>query len=840
MKRKALHCKKGLPKVPGKPRGTDQVPAWLTPGEAVLNPGAAEMLGRDRIELLNQMGMRLGSNPTPSPQALAHGTARVQPVYAASGWVENSRHSLWREATSKPGGPMAGRFYFPSFGPSAQPRSGPLEPWTRPDSSITRPEPWLSQPWAKEPMDEPFGGGREPMPGYFARGTDEVFPRLYDPARLPRAAEPLAMTMGEKMAPFANQAPPGMTDMTRGLREARLQYPGATQFAEPSRALTPVPGTRFTQPGPPLQAGQGIRVTDFDNPVRDPLGKGPVRIPAEAMPMAGRAGLENRITANRQASFGEAPAGSMPPLARRASAVNEALPGGVLQTSAPTSAPGMPTAGAATPASALRAANPYNPNVGDLMQSGLQRTGQAVGKAMPALETAGRWLGKAGKAAGYLGAAQEAGQLFDVATDPNKTGADKLTQGASTLARLGSAGAGAIAGATAGAATGPLAPVAVPVGAMLGGWAGYQGADAAIRGGRQAMGASPDDPAASSRGALTRVKDMVTGQPASPPAAPSAGVAASPGGAVPTLGGRVFTSPEARANAARGMIAEGVSGAPRPADYYQPGLSRTPLGNGLERVAVQPSQAMLDAGEDMGRGYGRSPQELQRIGWGPAPTPVLGKPERDMLAYNQRMAAAPARGAPTEQRPAAMLQSFEQAAREIPQLVYLATKATDPDIREGAQRALQSLSSLAPGLGAQVMEGYATDQNAGVRRGQQAYYAGAGEHYQSEAEKNRDMIQRPEAYLGSRKGAADPDKRSFQLIPNPEGGDAAPQMPVMVGQDGSAIPVRVQGAAGTPSAGPADFQASYQQYLALTQGQEQMSFPEYVRRMTLRQQAGAS
>ena len=60
---------------PGSPRGEDTVPAWLTPGEAVLNAEAAEILGRDKIEELNNMGKKVkhygGGHwqvPNPAPQ----------------------------------------------------------------------------------------------------------------------------------------------------------------------------------------------------------------------------------------------------------------------------------------------------------------------------------------------------------------------------------------------------------------------------------------------------------------------------------------------------------------------------------------------------------------------------------------------------------------------------------------------------------------------------------------------------------------------------------------------------------------------------------------------------
>lgn len=50
--------KKGKGKVPGKGDGTkDTQPAMLAPGEAVLNKGAAEHLGRHNIDLLNAIGL---------------------------------------------------------------------------------------------------------------------------------------------------------------------------------------------------------------------------------------------------------------------------------------------------------------------------------------------------------------------------------------------------------------------------------------------------------------------------------------------------------------------------------------------------------------------------------------------------------------------------------------------------------------------------------------------------------------------------------------------------------------------------------------------------------------
>src|SRR6266487_1555249 len=50
---------------------TDTVPAMLTPGEGVLNTGAAQLVGRDNIDQLNQAGQALSGAPgsIPNPQA---------------------------------------------------------------------------------------------------------------------------------------------------------------------------------------------------------------------------------------------------------------------------------------------------------------------------------------------------------------------------------------------------------------------------------------------------------------------------------------------------------------------------------------------------------------------------------------------------------------------------------------------------------------------------------------------------------------------------------------------------------------------------------------------------
>ncbi len=83
-----IDAKNGKTSVPGKmpPKGqnTDVTPANLTPGEAVLNRGAAEHLGRDVIDVLNAIGnIKMqgdqGAVQTKGPvtQADAHGAAGI-------------------------------------------------------------------------------------------------------------------------------------------------------------------------------------------------------------------------------------------------------------------------------------------------------------------------------------------------------------------------------------------------------------------------------------------------------------------------------------------------------------------------------------------------------------------------------------------------------------------------------------------------------------------------------------------------------------------------------------------------------------------------------------------
>lgn len=76
---------------PGQPKGTDTVPAWLTPGEAVLTKEATALLGPERIEALNTaaralMGGQMGGMPPENEgtQNFADG-GLVRPQYLVKG-----------------------------------------------------------------------------------------------------------------------------------------------------------------------------------------------------------------------------------------------------------------------------------------------------------------------------------------------------------------------------------------------------------------------------------------------------------------------------------------------------------------------------------------------------------------------------------------------------------------------------------------------------------------------------------------------------------------------------------------------------------------------------------
>lgn len=547
---------------------------------------------------------------------------------------------------------------------------------------------------------------------------------------------------------------------------------GAGQMAgqpAPGTSLVPVSGTRFNRPGPALQPGQGLSVV-MNN---DPLGKGPVRMPKPATPAMdmGRLGQ----TAAR-------PAPGM-----------DAMTRGLTQAA-------RPVQGAAPVAP--RPVNPMNPPAGDFVRQQAGRLSRAVRQAKTGTARLGRVARKGGKAAGMLNTAMEAGQVLDVATDPAKSGLDVATQTAGAVGRMSAAGVGAIGGGM----------VAGPVGAVLGGFAGYQGADAAIRAGREALGASPDDPAASSRGVLTRAYEAL--QPANSARAPSAGAA----GPTPSP-----LTPPGAVTAGAGPVMGPVERGPR-------GVSR--VGDTVSVAQGTPAAAMLGGGgyvsSNDAAGLARveaglrsevRPREGQAFVSNRFMTvPAYQTPawlEQARAARAQMESATPAWAAPSEpEMPAEpRLQTWDQRTMSFSDLGNV--KRQNRLARESYQQQMAAFMNTTDQQGALERErlnqmallksrGMENDNalertqmqlsaEAPVRAATARYYRSGARENEAQAALSRATARNPAAYLGSRRGAGAEEKRLFQLIPNPEGGDAAPQIPVMVGQDGTAIPVRVQG-----------------------------------------------
>lgn len=105
-----------------------------------------------------------------------------------------------------------------------------------------------------------------------------------------------------------------------------------------------------------------------------------------------------------------------------------------------------------------------------------------------------------------VGGAISAGNIADVATDPNKTGADVATQVAREAGGWGAAVAGGAAGAKVGSALGalggPLAPITIPAGALIG---GIGGGLAANYGANALMDLGGEAPAKTSNGVVSRL-----------------------------------------------------------------------------------------------------------------------------------------------------------------------------------------------------------------------------------------------------------------------------------------------------------------------------------------------
>jgi hypothetical protein len=107
------HYDKGTKRVPGKGSGmVDKVPAMLAPGEAVLNKGAAEHFGRDKIAALNAIG-----------HAKMVGEAAQVPAAAKPGQEQPQRGPA-HKAPEKPAGGGPGKPGAKAPAKDAKPASG--------------------------------------------------------------------------------------------------------------------------------------------------------------------------------------------------------------------------------------------------------------------------------------------------------------------------------------------------------------------------------------------------------------------------------------------------------------------------------------------------------------------------------------------------------------------------------------------------------------------------------------------------------------------------------------------------------------------------------------------
>ena len=109
----------GTERVPGKGTGkVDTVPAMLAPGEAVLNKGAAEHMGRDNIKQLNQVGLAkmgpgVGGKGMPAPKGVqkhAQGTDMVPAAKVAPAPGQTITSGTWGETPPPPPQPTPGGF----------------------------------------------------------------------------------------------------------------------------------------------------------------------------------------------------------------------------------------------------------------------------------------------------------------------------------------------------------------------------------------------------------------------------------------------------------------------------------------------------------------------------------------------------------------------------------------------------------------------------------------------------------------------------------------------------------------------------------------------------------
>lgn len=131
----------GIPDHPGSPKGTDTVPAWLTPGEYVMNAEATRMF-EPQIEAMNDAGRAVQARQGGSiPEYSAHGG----PVYLAEGsgnWFTDIISGLFSSGTPK-SGEEALAAVTPSYGNAAPPKPKPVAS-SQGVTGPTRPDPTMS------------------------------------------------------------------------------------------------------------------------------------------------------------------------------------------------------------------------------------------------------------------------------------------------------------------------------------------------------------------------------------------------------------------------------------------------------------------------------------------------------------------------------------------------------------------------------------------------------------------------------------------------------------------------------------------------------------------------
>ena len=231
---------KGTDKVPGKtPKtgNTDTTPAMLTPGEAVLNVGAAEHLGRDTIDVLNAIGnIKMMSNGAgasesagPAAKVDAHGAGGI-PGYALGSPDILSGMSGGPRVGNMPGNPTGG-----TWGPTpdAQPAPG----------SNTGIRNAVGMPGKPRPAPGGIPGyadGMSDVPGY-ADGTSQVMAMTHmDAARNSKAGE----VGRNRKASVKADKPTGSDageESTRGYAKGTSKVPGKGSKGPPKGAskITP-------------------------------------------------------------------------------------------------------------------------------------------------------------------------------------------------------------------------------------------------------------------------------------------------------------------------------------------------------------------------------------------------------------------------------------------------------------------------------------------------------------------------------------------------------------------------------------------------------------------------